>query len=87
MGKLPKVTKRRDLIRRLKDLGWSGPYQGVGKHPQYMTKGEDVLQLPNPHSKGRGREIKEWLLKDLLEQAGISHEKWLGEEETDDSTR
>ena len=40
-------TKRRDLVRRLKKLGFSGPYAG-GKH-QFMQRGDVTLLLPNPH--------------------------------------
>lgn len=77
MGQLPKVTKRRDLIKRFKELGWSGPHKGVGDHPEYMTKGTRAVKIPNPHSKGRGSEVNEWLLKAILRQAGITSDEWL----------
>lgn len=38
-----------ELIKRLRKFGFDGPYQG-GKHP-YMTKGDLVLTVPNPHRK------------------------------------
>ena len=36
-----------ELVRRLRDLGFEGPYAG-GRHPQ-MRRGELTLVLPNPH--------------------------------------
>jgi hypothetical protein len=59
------------LVRGLCKLGFDGPYQG-GKHP-YMTKGNLVLTIPNPHR----REIGVPLLSRILERAGISNEEWL----------
>jgi predicted RNA binding protein YcfA (HicA-like mRNA interferase family) len=73
---LPKATKRRDFISRLRELGFTGPHPGVGDHPQYMERKGRVVKLPNPHSR-RG-DIGPGLLKNLLYQAGISREEWLG---------
>jgi predicted RNA binding protein YcfA (HicA-like mRNA interferase family) len=67
-------VSRRDLITTLHQLGWDGPFIGGGKHPQYMTKGERQLRLPNPH---RG-DIGINLLSRILVQAGISREEWEG---------
>lgn len=69
--KLTPIT-RSDLIRRLRSLGWSGPYAGT-KH-QHMVKGAIQLTIPNPHG---GREIGVNLLKILLNEAGISRDEWL----------
>jgi predicted RNA binding protein YcfA (HicA-like mRNA interferase family) len=60
-----------DLVRRLRELGFEGPYRG-GKHP-YMVKGDLVLTIPNPHRK----EISVDLLRRILKRAGISREEWL----------
>ena len=65
-------VSRQDLIRRLRSLGWSGPYSGT-KH-QHMVKGDIQLTIPNPHG---GREIGVNLLKMLLNEAGISRDEWL----------
>ncbi|PKL54697.1 MAG: type II toxin-antitoxin system HicA family toxin [Candidatus Methanoperedenaceae archaeon HGW-Methanoperedenaceae-1] len=35
------------LVKRLKKLGFEGPYSG-GKHP-FMVKNDLVLTIPNPH--------------------------------------
>lgn len=61
------------LVRRLKKLGFEGPFQG-GKHP-YMIKDELVLTIPNPH---RG-DISIDLLSRIIKQAGITRKEWLKE--------
>jgi len=38
---------RQNLIKRLRSLGWDGPYAG-GKH-QHMVKGPVQFTIPNPH--------------------------------------
>lgn len=62
-----------NLVRRLRELGFDGPYAG-GKHPQ-MRRGEMTLIIPNPHQ----GDISAGLLQRILRQAGISREEWLGE--------
>jgi predicted RNA binding protein YcfA (HicA-like mRNA interferase family) len=63
-------TKRAELIRYLRILGFEGPYSG-GKH-QFMLKGAIRLRLPNPHQRDIGRE----LLLRILDQAGIDKTSW-----------
>ena len=63
-------TKRRDLIRFLKELGFDGPFSG-GKH-QFMIRDQVRLVIPNPHQHDIGRE----LLVKILRQAGIEKEEW-----------
>ncbi len=63
-------TRRDDLIRYLRVLGFEGPYPGT-KH-QMMIKGDLVVRLPNPHRREIGRE----LLVRILRQAGITRDKW-----------
>ncbi|MBI3553958.1 MAG: type II toxin-antitoxin system HicA family toxin [Elusimicrobia bacterium] len=60
------------LVRRLRSLGFEGPYRG-GKHP-YMVKGDLVLTIPNPPSGDIGAD----LLKRILRQAGVKRNDWLG---------
>ena len=69
--KLVPVT-RTDLIRRLRALGWAGPYSG-SKH-QHMVKGSVQLTIPNPHGK---KEVGVNRLKILMNEAGISRDEWL----------
>ena len=69
--KLTPVT-RQELVRRLRNLGWSGPFAG-GKH-QHMVKGAVQLTIPNPHHRN---DIGVQLLKIVLNEAGISRDEWL----------
>jgi predicted RNA binding protein YcfA (HicA-like mRNA interferase family) len=62
-----------ELVRRLRALGFEGPYAG-GRHPQ-MRRGDLSLILPNPHE----GDIGVGLLVRVLRQAGVSREEWLGE--------
>ena len=64
---------RRELIRRLRQLGFDGPYTG-GRHV-FMLRGKQRLTIPNPHR----REIGVDLLQRILKQGEISREKWLGQ--------
>jgi predicted RNA binding protein YcfA (HicA-like mRNA interferase family) len=71
MARRLRPVSRRELVARLKALGFSGPYTG-GRH-QFMVRGSVRLVLPNPH---RG-EVGVDLLKRILRQAGIEEEEWL----------
>ncbi len=71
MGRLTPVS-RRQLINRLRQLGFQGPFAG-GRH-EFMLRGTVRLILPNPH---RG-EISVDLLVRLLRQVGITTEEWEG---------
>ncbi|MBI2928992.1 MAG: type II toxin-antitoxin system HicA family toxin [Verrucomicrobia bacterium] len=64
-------VSRRDLIKRLRHLGWDGPIAG-GKH-QHMVKGRFQLPIPNPH----GGEISVAMIKTILTETGISRMEWL----------
>ncbi len=63
-------TKRTELIRNLKRLGFAGPYSG-GKH-QFMYRGDVTVVLPNPHQSDIGRD----LLARILRRAGIDRADW-----------
>jgi len=60
-----------ELVRRLRILGFEGPFSG-GKHP-YMVRDNLVLTIPNPH---RSR-ISVDLLSRILRQTGVSRDEWL----------
>jgi len=63
-------VSRRELIQRLRRLGFEGPLAG-GRH-EFMTRGSIRLIVPNPHR----QEISPDLLARILRQAGISREDW-----------
>lgn len=65
-----RAIRRRELIATLRKLGFEGPYSG-GKH-EFMSRGDLVLTVPNPH---RG-DIGIGLLAIILKQAGISRKEW-----------
>ena len=44
---MPRPIKRRELVRRLRMLGWAGPESG-GSH-FFMRKDGRRLIVPNPH--------------------------------------
>lgn len=62
---------RKDLIRKFKKLGFSGPYSG-GRH-QFMSRGELKVRIPNPH---KTQDISDSLFSEILRQAGISKNDW-----------
>ena len=65
-----KPLKRKEFIKRLRILGFEGPFSG-GKH-QFMIKGSLKLRIPNPHQ----GDISVSLIKEILKQADISLEEW-----------
>lgn len=62
--------KRKNLISKLKQLGFTGPFSG-GKH-QFMIKEKLRLTIPNPHQSDIGIN----LLSKILQQASITKEQW-----------
>ncbi len=67
---MPKPIKRRELIRRLRALGWEGEYQ-KGPHP-FMVKGQVRLSIPNPHA----GDLDWMLVKRILQKANIPPDEW-----------
>jgi len=64
-------ASRKELIRRLGELGFEGPYPG-GDH-EYMTLRGVYVRIPNPH---HGEDISVRLLSRILRDAKISREEW-----------
>jgi len=56
-------VSRRELIIKLKRLGFSGPFSG-GRH-QFMEKGGLKIFVPNPHGKDIGKDLVKQIIKDL----------------------
>ncbi|MBI2304770.1 MAG: type II toxin-antitoxin system HicA family toxin [Chloroflexi bacterium] len=67
---MAETVTRRELIRKLRTLGFEGPFPG-GRH-EFMRR--DNLRLPVP-SRHRG-DISPGLLRLILREAGISLEEW-----------
>ena len=63
-------VRRSELISRLRQLGFEGPFAG-GKH-QFMLGRGRRLTLPNPHL----GDIGPALLVRILRQAGVSRDEW-----------
>jgi predicted RNA binding protein YcfA (HicA-like mRNA interferase family) len=68
---MAKPISRRELIRRFRNLGFTGPISG-GRH-QFVEKGELKVRIPNPH---KGGSIDGALVKEILRQAGIKTSDW-----------
>ena len=71
LNKLTPVS-RLDLIKRLRKLGFDGPYPG-SKH-EVMAKGDISIIIPNLH---RGEDIGATLIARILKQAAITWQDWL----------
>ena len=65
---MPKPISRKILIRKLKNLGFGGPFSG-GKH-QFMGRNEFKVFIPNPH----GDDIGSVLLGRIFKEIKISEE-------------
>ena len=64
---MPKPVDRKKLIRRLRKLGFLGPFSG-GRH-QFMQRRDNVrVSIPNPH----GRELGSALVAEILREVGIT---------------
>ena len=64
------LVKRKDLIRYLRQLNFTGPFSG-GKH-QFMVKENLKVRIPNPHKS----DIDKNLLNEILKEIGIDKTKW-----------
>jgi predicted RNA binding protein YcfA (HicA-like mRNA interferase family) len=64
-------VSRKELIKRLGELGFEGPYPG-GDH-EYMTRSGVYVRIPNIH---RSDEISVRLLSRILRDAMITREDW-----------
>jgi len=64
-------VSRRELLRKLRALGFDGPYPG-GKH-QYMERGSWKIRVPNPHG---AKDVGVPIVKQILAQLGLSEAEW-----------
>jgi len=66
---------RRELIRRLEELGFEGPWPG-GKH-DFMRRPSDQLRLALPRADAKSREIGIELQKRIPREIGVRTAQWL----------
>ncbi len=69
---MPKLgpTKRKNLIKHLRQLGFDGPFSG-GSH-LFMQRGKLRVRVPNPHQ----TDISRGLVVKILDEAGIEKSEW-----------
>lgn len=65
-------VSRRELIRRLRILGFNGPFKGSDH--DYMVRGETRVIIPNLH---QGKDIGIRLLMQVLKEAEIDRDDWI----------
>ena len=69
----PSPCSRSEFIRKLRNLGYQGPYRGSDHH--YMAKpGLGNIKVPNPHSNQSGISVD--LLRRILRDSNISRDDW-----------
>ncbi len=61
---------RRELIKKLRKLGFDGPFSG-GNH-QFLEKKSFKIFIPNPHGKDIGKNLVRQMIHDL----GISEKNF-----------
>ena len=64
-------VSRMKLIRRLKDIGFEGPFPGSDH--DYMVRGDNFVRIPNSHR----REVGANLIAEILREGDISRDEWL----------
>ncbi len=65
-------VSRRELIHRLKVLGFNGPFKGSDH--DYMVRRETRVTIPNLH---KGQDIGIRLLTQVLKEAEIDRDDWI----------
>ncbi len=60
---MPKPISRKELVRRLKTLGFTGHFSG-GRH-EFMKRGKFRIVIPNPHEKDIGRSLLSQIIRDI----------------------
>jgi predicted RNA binding protein YcfA (HicA-like mRNA interferase family) len=65
--------KPQEVIRKLKQLGFDGPYPG-GRH-QRMVNLKSGKVIPVPLHKGR--DVSVGLIREIITEVGVSREDWL----------
>ena len=66
---------RRELIRRLKELGFRGPFHG-SRH-DFMVRDKDEYRLPLPRDDAKSRDIGVSLQKRIIKEIAVAREQWM----------
>ena len=66
---MPHPLSRRELIRKFRTLGFTGPVGG--RHP-FMERGSMRVHIPNEHNE----EISLGLILRIIRRAGVTPEDW-----------
>jgi hypothetical protein len=64
-------VSRSKLIRRLKKIGFEGPFPGSDH--DYMVRGDNFVRRPNEHRRETGAN----LISEILREGGVSRDEWL----------
>ena len=67
------ACSRREFVRKLRALGYDGPWAG-GKHEFMAAPNRPPIRVPNPHS---GQDISVDLLARILSAASITRDAWI----------
>lgn len=73
MGDRLLPSSRADFVRKLRALGYDGPFVG-GSHEFMAAPGRPPIRVPNPHT---AQEISVDLLTRILRNAGITRDQWI----------
>lgn len=68
-----KPLKANKVIKKLKKLGFTGPYPG-GKHVRMVHKEKNLI-IPIPVHKGK--DVSVGLIRAIINEVGISREEWI----------
>lgn len=68
---MPQSLSRREMIRKFRALGFTGPHPG--KKHQFMKQGALKVRIPNPHQSDT---VDVSLVVRVLRPAGIPAETW-----------
>jgi len=70
---MPKLSPvpRRILIKKLKKVGFSGPF--IATRHQYMKRDGEKIFIPNPHGKDIGLPI----IKKIIHQLNLSNQEFV----------
>ena len=67
---MPRPISLRNLIKKLRDFGFEGPYSGA-RH-SFVVKSSLKLRIPNPHN----GDISSSLVTEIIKLAEIDKKDW-----------